>query len=425
SHGDCQSTEFCDLGSDPKLCLNKKPYDTVCSVAYCSNFCRSSVTYTINNQKKCGCTADTQTTDCGSGKNCGTLTNNLNRCVAIIQFNGSCTDLTTTQCASNLSCVNSKCKKNDGQTCSAAADCVSNYCNSSKVCAQSVGACNGDLVKSWQGGLNGHICATTSQGCCKSGLCPDGKCGCYSHMDCASASYCQLSTGLCIAGCTDQLPDGNGVTTSVCPTNYYCADGNICRIRCDHTSPAYQCGNTGQFCDRGPGVCINKLLYGDAIPTGVTATEACISNKAQAGTSVCGCDPNVAGYCSANVSGTSYCDTADNKCKTGCTNNSQCTVSSTPYCDVKGIMGKPKQCVAASLLQQKCDANVPCAPIAGMSCASYSGSPSYCKMSRDYNCNSDGDCVNSCIGTGNCSDGGDQCCAKLSSNKTCRDWCLR
>jgi hypothetical protein len=320
THSNCNSTKFCKTETTPKCCEDRKPVDTLCSVSYCSNFCKSGQFYTEGTQKKCGCAVNADCTGMPSGRTTCNVANK--RCVKIVSLNQSCSDPNTTKCDINLACTSGTCKKATGQPCTSAtaSDCATGICGAGDVCALVAGGCQQGQTPM------GGACTQATASCCESGFCrADNTCGCENHAACAANQYCNGINGYCTPGCVSVgiclvggILQACDAIVGSCANGYYCrSESGQCVLKCTASGGSNPCQDlVGDFCDTNTGICENKLEYNGNIPSGFTAATACTQGVAQrvnmVATNKCGCSADA--YCTSMSLGTGGCSATNHVC---------------------------------------------------------------------------------------------------------------
>ncbi|MDI3285760.1 hypothetical protein [Polyangium sp. 15x6] len=356
--GTCKS---CNVAGNLGKCVNTpsgQP-DTVASTK-CENgsVCDGAGTCKKATGQTCGNGGECLTTFCNDGRCCD-VNCNASTCKAcnLAGSEGTCTNIplgqddnqANTTCTGTNSCDGmGACKKDNGQTCGNAGDCVSatcadGYCCNS-TCTNTCQACNvsGKLgtcsnVEDGQDDTNGAMmCSGAAVSC-------DGNGNCKKELgqSCGMASECR--SGFCNDGvcCSEACTD----TCKVCNNSGACvnvASGS------DDNNATMTCSGATQSCDNG--VC--KKSLGQACMMG----SNCLSGNCVDG--VC-CDTACTGTCQA-------CNLTAGTCDTVPQNQTDDTCMDTMACGMSGACKKAPG--------EDCNSNNECA---SNDC---SGNPKKCQM---------------------------------------------
>lgn len=252
---------------------------------------------------------------------------------------GSCSS--DSECAAGSYCDQGSCvqKSANGNACSAANECQSDYCvdgyccNSS--CSDSCDSCD----------LSGSLgtCTVSSAGSTGSPSCDPYVCdgfssscpsGCSSDADCSSGNYCDVGTGICSvsSNCGDgsldpgeECDDGNTITESC---EYGLTSCTVCDSSCLYApGETSYCGDSvtdsaaGEECDDG------NTTSGDGCSSVCLLEEVCVHSETRqcfesnaygtcSGIQTCGIYDGVYGWgpCDATVPAEDICDGIDNNC---------------------------------------------------------------------------------------------------------------
>jgi MYXO-CTERM domain-containing protein len=376
---------------------------------------------TQNNQRNCdgkGACAALTTSDCAAGYACKTV-NQASQCVA------SCSD--DSYCTSNYYCQywatpfnTCQPRKSAGKTCSnnSTTECASGFCVDGvccdKACNGTCEGCTNALTGQTTGACKPITAATDPQGdcsdfgagtCSQNGLC-SGSASCQLY---ASGTQC-ADVASCASETSRNVPDTcNGTGTCVdrgsvaCNTGYACVAGS-CQTTCTtdaHCASAYWCDTVNKVCapDRDLGQSCSKdaTCKGNAnCVEGVCCNTACTGNcqsclKANTGLDTDGtcanvlddldpkdrCEPgagypkscaapglcNGQGACRAFAKDTVECD--DDACSDSTLTTYTCNGAGT--CKAKSVQCNPFKCdVTNNLCRVACSSNAEC--IAGSFC---------------------------------------------------------
>ncbi len=293
------------------------------------------------------------------------------------------------------------CKKKNGQVCTGASECASNFCRDGRCCADNCttacrscanasGTCTSVVGGQDDDNCNGvNTCSAagtclkkTGQGCsnaleCASGFCKDGTC-CQNACTTACRS-CANASGACNPVASADDPDS-------CTGNNTCDASANCKKKLGQTcSAASECAS---------GNCVDGTCCAD------TCATPCRSCANAAGT----CTTLVTSQTDNNCSGASSCD-ASGSCKKN--NGQPCSVGS--------------ECASASCQDSVCCADgctTPC-----RSCANASGTCTTLVTSGpDNNCTG----TNTCDGAGACKLANGQACSsagQCASNNCVDGYC--
>ncbi|MDI1476094.1 hypothetical protein [Polyangium sp. y55x31] len=334
--------------------------------------------------KSCAAGADCASTFCNDSVCCSTNCNGTCRACNLAGSLGTCSPVPKGQedapsCTGASSCDgtnngNSACKKDDGQGCGAANECVSNFCVDGRCC---VSACNTTCQACNVSGSEGN-CANI----------PAGQPDVSASMTCDNGSVCNGS-GVC--------KKSNGTTCGAagdCLSNF-CVDGKCCENAC--TGTCKSCNITGS-----EGLCVN-IASGQEDNN---ASMTCTGTKSCDGNGGCktdnGASCSMGTDCLSNFCVDSVC------CNNACTGTCQaCNVPASPGMCSNIPPGNDdtfpaNACVGAS---QSCDGMGECKGELGAACVNgatdcLSGfcADGVCCMSACNDtcmqCNSSGSCVN-------------------------------
>lgn len=233
--------------------------------------------------------------------------------------NGHCsTSLASAVCA-DLDCdsASNTCAHGTGSACTAAAECISDFCNSNGTCGRLVG--DGPCTAN----NGGKICAS---GVCSAsaGVCLGTASGCWVDADCAAGTYCNRDGGAC-------LP--------LVATGAVIPDDSVHRGFCTPAVAAAVCASG--LCNPLAGTCASPL---DA----ACATAASCANNVCGTNGLCGYAAG-AGSCAPGTASTlcqsGICGAASNVCISagpgGCGNDSDCMAGQ--FCS-----GQTLHCVEAT-----------------------------------------------------------------------------
>ena len=347
-----QNESDVDCGGACDDCSNGKKCNTAADCQ--SNFCNGETCSACNNDGQCAaaeycdagkcvpdlptgsvCTAATQcvTNNCVDGRCCGAAMCGTCEACNVVGAEGACelvgagqTDDTCNMPGKQCDAVGA-CKSVNGQACSAAGDCLSNFCVDGVCCNNSCTlACRSCNVSGSVGtcsNLTGGVQDTfPANACVTPNACDAGTCKKSNGQTCAMAAECV--SGNCV--------DGRCCGSAMCGTCQSCAitgqEGTCTNIPSGQPDnvPANTCVGT-TACD-GMGTC--KKMAGQACG----GASECLSNFCVDGVccnTACGatcfaCNvPGSLGTCTPNLAGTEQ--------------GNECTGSMNPVCNGQGACG--------------------------------------------------------------------------------------
>ena len=357
---------------------------TVCAAATCS-------ANTATSARRCtgpgvcgpGTTRPCGNFACGSGGTCA------NAC-------GSSAD-----CMPGFSCVQGACrKKNNGETCTAPADCASGFCQQgiccNRACTEGCYACNGmgtsgtcAPVPAGQDPLN--QCESTAVATCGTDGSCNGQGACRLHGNgvvCAAAT-CAGSTQLLASRCNGAGACLRGTSQSCAP--FACGTDGNCRTTCaantdcsgSNTCAGNSCGkkSVGSKCS-DPTEC----------ESGFCAQGVCCGSACTAKCQSCALDGN-AGTCSDVPDGADPLNQCPDTGAGSCGTDGQCNGAGACRLYNAGVVCAPATCSAGSETPERtCDGAGACRTVTGKSC-------------NGYSCGSDGLCLTRCATVVDCASG--------------------
>jgi hypothetical protein len=348
----------------------------------------------------------------------------VQNCSPFLCTTGACTQscVTDNDCETGHACVNGQCgKKNLGQPCGAAGECLSGLCVEGVCCD---GACDGGCRSCGLLSTMGHCTLLAAGAVDSKGVCTDqgattcgttGRCdgsgGCEKYLvgtvcapeTCAGNVYTPPSTCSATGQCAppDSLPcapyvcNGNSCfnacvmdTNCVNPPNV--CNGNSCgkKMRGASCSDATECQST--FCAQG--VCCDSACTGACTSCALTGTLGTCTNVP---TGV----PDPANLCVDQ--GPASCAT-NGRCQAGaCQQYAQGTACSTSTCPSGATTYTPGS---------TCDGQGACVTPAASSCFPFECGTGVCKAT----CTTDADCASPAV----CTNGS---CGLKGPGKTCAD----
>ncbi len=243
-NGVCKS---CNLGS-PGTCsdiASGQEDNFPANICTGANSCDGAGTCKKDNGQTCAAGAECVSGNCLDGRCCGTASCPVCQSCGVTGQEGSCQNIPTGQpdnvpantCVGTSSCDGGVCKKNNGQVCAGAGECLSGNCIDGVCCntacgaecfacnvAGSVGTCTPNLAGT-EGGLNGNECTgggtptCDGQGACGTGGVQGIPCvtgGCNAGLTCVDGVCCNNAcSGLCEACVASKTGGTNGTCAGV------------------------------------------------------------------------------------------------------------------------------------------------------------------------------------------------------------------
>ena len=430
---------------------------------------------------QCQITGCSSTVQCNSASQWDKCDISLGQCVQCTT-SADCTNPTTPVCgkkgtANYDECVG--CKNNDdcvGIPTGPFCDTVSGMCKgclgdgdcsgdpNNPVCCEGSVCCPCEAGKAGACAAYGYLCDVVEKACKQclvDGDCPSGRClndvcvECTEEADCATGTYCDVSSNTCIDGCNDDSDCDTGnqpfchtdnhqcvQCTTNAPGSTQCSDmpGTVCELvgparinECVECSPsiADSCP-ANQVCNPGSGTCVPCLENSDCDgntggnlcfvhPTSpaLNACVPCLEDEGGCPTGqVCKLDGNGGNSCVACLDSDNcpngVCDTATNICVPCLADNTGCQ-DPTPICNT---LGQSPKCVACTENSQ-CGGSTPYCDTTTNTCTTcLVGNPSTCPTNNPV-CialdNGGTTCVQ-CDGTNDAYCGADQQCL-VSQNR--------
>jgi len=410
--GKCDGTcESCSTGT---CSFTSTPRTSCTGTGKCAGYCDKANTKTCTypgssttcSDQSCSGGVRTNPSLCDGKGVCptATTTNCDTKLCSGSDCSGSCT---STSCGAGMYCAGTTCAsvKNQGDSCSADAECLTNHCVDGYCCESAcAGACT--ICSATRGKCTNTTNARVGKACGSTGQCTSSCTGSspdcsYTSTSCGSATCltsttlqqpgtcnsqgtCVQSTQSCTAcvnkACADCQPNdkkcgttqpqkcdssGHWVNDTVCGTGYTCSGAGVCSCNPDCTN---KCGGAGNGCG---GTCSGSCGSGQACNAGTCCTPA--TQAAACGSRNCGNAPNgdgcgnpmtcgtcIAGQNCNGGAGKCQCDlgtlTACNTC-TGwnfdsCTNAGLANITFSVSTDATPFSAKPNPsgagCVAGS-----------------------------------------------------------------------------